>query len=57
MPLEDDFCDIIKKARMGQAWSVEDVARMTGLPVATSPRWNEAISHRSRWKFGRWRRR
>jgi len=34
MPLEDDFCDIIKKARMGQAWSVEDVARMTGLPGA-----------------------
>jgi hydroxyacylglutathione hydrolase len=34
MPLEDDFCDIIKKARVGQAWSVEDVARMTGLPGA-----------------------
>jgi glyoxylase-like metal-dependent hydrolase (beta-lactamase superfamily II) len=32
MPLEDDFCDIIKKARTGQAWSVADVARMTGLP-------------------------
>ena len=32
MPLEDDFCDIIKKARMGHAWSVADVARMTGLP-------------------------
>lgn len=32
MPLEDDFSDIIKKARIGQAWSVEDVARMTGLP-------------------------
>ena len=31
MPLEDDFCDIIKKARMGQAWSVADVTRMTGL--------------------------
>ena len=31
MPLEDDFCDIIKKARIGQAWSVADVARMTGL--------------------------
>jgi hydroxyacylglutathione hydrolase len=31
MPLEDDFCDIIKKARVGQAWSVADVARMTGL--------------------------
>jgi glyoxylase-like metal-dependent hydrolase (beta-lactamase superfamily II) len=34
MPLEDDFCDIIKKARIGQAWSVENVARMTGLPGA-----------------------
>ena len=33
MPLEDDFCDIIKKARMGQAWSVADVVRMTGLPA------------------------
>ena len=32
MPLEDDFCDIIKKARMGQAWSVADVARRAGLP-------------------------
>jgi hydroxyacylglutathione hydrolase len=34
MPLEDDFCDIIKKARVGQSWSVEDVARVTGLPGA-----------------------
>ena len=34
MPLEDDFCDIIKKARIGQAWSVEDMARSTGLPGA-----------------------
>ncbi|MBK5281497.1 MAG: MBL fold metallo-hydrolase [Nitrospiraceae bacterium] len=34
MTLEDDFCDIIKKARIGQAWSVEDVARSTGLPGA-----------------------
>jgi glyoxylase-like metal-dependent hydrolase (beta-lactamase superfamily II) len=34
MPLEDDFCDIIKKARIGQGWSVEDVARVTGLPGA-----------------------
>ena len=32
MPLEDDFCDIIKKARMGQAWSVADVVRMAGVP-------------------------
>lgn len=32
MPLEDDFCDIVKKARNGQGLSVGDVARMTGLP-------------------------
>ncbi len=35
MPLEDDFCDIIKKARVGQAWSVEEVARFTGLSGAS----------------------
>ena len=32
MPLEDDFSDILKKARTGQGLSVGDVARMTGLP-------------------------
>ena len=32
MPLEDDFCDIIKKARIGQGFSVGDVARVAGLP-------------------------
>lgn len=32
MPLEDDFSDILKKARTGQGFSVGDVARMTGLP-------------------------
>ena len=32
MPLEDDFSDILKKARMGQGLSVGDVSRMTGLP-------------------------
>jgi len=32
MPLEDDFCDIIKKARIGQGLSVGDVARIAGLP-------------------------
>ncbi len=31
MPLEDDFADIIKKARAGQGLSVRDVARTTGL--------------------------
>jgi len=34
MPLEDDLCDIIKKARAGQNLSVPDLARMTGLPGA-----------------------
>jgi hydroxyacylglutathione hydrolase len=32
MPLEDDFCDIIKKARTGQGLSVGDLALTTGLP-------------------------
>jgi hydroxyacylglutathione hydrolase len=32
MPLEDDFCDILKKSRAGQGLSVGDMARMTGLP-------------------------
>lgn len=32
MPLEDDFSDIIKKARVGQGLSVAEVARSTGLP-------------------------
>jgi hydroxyacylglutathione hydrolase len=32
MPLEDDFCDIIKKARTGLGLSVDAVARMAGLP-------------------------
>jgi hydroxyacylglutathione hydrolase len=34
MPLEDDFCDIIKKARTGLKLSVGEVARLTGLPGA-----------------------
>lgn len=32
MPLEDDFSDILKKARTGQGLSVGEVSRMTGLP-------------------------
>lgn len=31
MPLEDDFSDIVKKARMGQGLSVTDMAHVTGL--------------------------
>jgi glyoxylase-like metal-dependent hydrolase (beta-lactamase superfamily II) len=34
MPLEDDLCDIIKKARGGLKLSVGDMARLTGLPGA-----------------------
>jgi hydroxyacylglutathione hydrolase len=32
MPLEDDFCDILKKARTGKGLSAGDISRMTGLP-------------------------
>jgi len=31
MPLEDDFCDIIKKARMGLGMSVQSVAQSAGM--------------------------
>ncbi|HEY6085385.1 MAG TPA: MBL fold metallo-hydrolase [Nitrospira sp.] len=31
MPLEDDFCDILKKARTGLGLSVRDVSRKSGL--------------------------
>jgi glyoxylase-like metal-dependent hydrolase (beta-lactamase superfamily II) len=34
MPLEDDLCDIIKKARAGKNLSVAELARVTGLPGA-----------------------
>ena len=34
MPLEDDFSDILKKARTGQGLSVQDIARATGLSNA-----------------------
>jgi glyoxylase-like metal-dependent hydrolase (beta-lactamase superfamily II) len=34
MPLEDDLCDIIKKARTGKNLSVAELARVTGLPGA-----------------------
>ncbi|NKB81328.1 MAG: MBL fold metallo-hydrolase [Nitrospirales bacterium] len=31
MPLEDDFCDIVKKARLGQGQLVTDIARQANL--------------------------
>lgn len=33
MPLEDDFCDIVKKARMGLGRSVESLAQASGLKL------------------------
>ena len=33
MPLEDDFCDIVKKARLGRDLSVQSVAKTAGLPA------------------------
>ena len=33
MLLEDEFSDIIKKARMGQGLSIAEISRTTGLPV------------------------
>ena len=59
MPLEDDFCDIVKKARTGQGLSVADVARTTGLPVAfyderfttveaESALWTAGLTHKRR---------
>ncbi|MBI4401079.1 MAG: MBL fold metallo-hydrolase [Nitrospirae bacterium] len=34
MPLEDEFYDLIKKARQGQGLSVDEVVRRAGLPAA-----------------------
>lgn len=34
MPLEDDLCDIIKKARAGLELSVADLSRLSGLSIA-----------------------
>ena len=39
MSLEDDFCDIIKKARVGQGLSVEELARRTELPATAIAAW------------------
>ena len=65
MPLEDDFCDIVKKARVGQGLSVESVARTGGLPVealvsleggarSPTPEEAEAIARARRCGRTRW---
>ena len=48
MPLEDDLCDILKKARMGQGLSVGDVSRVTGLSVDDISAWERGEPVRNR---------
>jgi glyoxylase-like metal-dependent hydrolase (beta-lactamase superfamily II) len=48
MPLEDDFCDILKKARIGQGLSVGDVSRMTGLAIGDISSWERGEPVRNR---------
>ncbi len=48
MPLEDEFSDILKKARTGQGLSVSDVSRITGLPgmsISALERGDQARDH------------
>lgn len=35
MPLEDEFCDIVKKARLGHGWTIDDVSKQAGIPSQT----------------------
>jgi len=48
MPLEDDFCDILKKSRMGQGLSVDDVSRMAGLSAGDISAWERGDPVRTR---------
>ena len=48
MPLEDEFCDILKKSRIGQGLSVNEVSQMTGLPVGDISAWERGEAIRSR---------
>lgn len=53
MPLEDEFCDIIKKARIGQGLSMEEVARAAGLPGGTLAEWERGGKPEDRAAVGR----
>ena len=57
MPLEDEFSDIIKKARTGQGLSVDDMTRMTGLSSGDITAMERGACPPDRRKFGRWQRR
>lgn len=48
MPLEDDFCDILKKSRAGQGLSISDVSRMTGLSTGDISAWERGDPVRNR---------
>lgn len=48
MPLEDDFCDILKKSRVGQGLSIGDVSRLTGLSSGDISAWERGEQVRDR---------
>jgi glyoxylase-like metal-dependent hydrolase (beta-lactamase superfamily II) len=48
MPLEDEFCDILKKARIGQGLSVADVSARAGVSVGDIAAWERGESVRDR---------
>ena len=48
MPLEDDFCDILKKSRTGRGLLISDVSRMTGLSIGDISAWEHGDAVRNR---------
>ncbi|MBM4126498.1 MAG: MBL fold metallo-hydrolase [Nitrospira sp.] len=48
MPLEDEFCDILKKARIGQGLSVADVSARAGVSIGDVAAWERGEPVRDR---------
>lgn len=48
MPLEDEFCDILKKARIGQGLSVADVSARAGVFIGDVVAWERGEQMRDR---------
>jgi len=48
MPLEDEFCDILKKARIGQGLSVADVSARAGVFIGDVAAWERGEQMRDR---------